>query len=96
MLSKPVLLWAALLALLLSPVLVCIVAWGLAAGPGAPRTVTTPLLPGRRLEVDVRPCEAVHPGRLAIWYIDSSSANRFIRERFVLLLRVAIAPPCPR
>ena len=94
--SKPALLSAALLALLLSPVLVCIVAWALATGPGAPRTVTTPLLPGRRLEVDVRPCEAIHPGRLAIWYIDSSGANRFIRERFVLLLRVAIAPPCPR
>jgi hypothetical protein len=93
--SKPALLWSTLLALLLSPVLVCIVAWGLAARPGAPRSVVTPLLPGRRLEVDVRPCEAVHPGRLAIWYIDSSSANRFIRERFVLLLRVVAAPPCP-
>ena len=52
-------------------------------------------LPGRTLEVDVQPCAEARPGRLMVWFVDTTRANRFIREHFVLLLHTAAAPPCP-
>jgi hypothetical protein len=47
------------------------------------------------LEVDIHPCVSAEPGRLLIWFVDTTNANRFVRERFVLLLRAAATPPCP-
>ena len=94
MTSKHTLLWASAL-VLLAPLLACILAWGFASRPGPARDITATLLPDLRLEVDLRPCDSDQPGRLAIWYVDSSRANRFVRERFALLLRTAVAPPCP-
>jgi hypothetical protein len=88
------LLWLALLALL-GPLLACSGLWVVAASPGPPHTMVMPLLPGRTLEVNIRPCDAVEPGRMMIWFIDSTRANRFIRERFILLMRTTLAPECP-
>jgi hypothetical protein len=91
--AKHVLLWAAVPALLL-PILACIVAWAVASGPGPVRSLGAPVLPNRRVEIDIHPCDALSPGRLVVWYVDASSANRFIRERARLLIRAPIAPPC--
>jgi hypothetical protein len=88
------LLWLALLALL-GPLLACSGLWVVAASPGPPHTMVLPLLPGRTLEVNFRPCDPTEPGRMMIWYIDSTRANRFIRERFILLMRTTLAPACP-
>jgi hypothetical protein len=92
--SKHALLWSSALALLLAPVLACILAWSMASRPGPARDVAAPLMPNYRLELDIRPCDTAHPGRVTIWYIDSSRANRFVRDRFALLLRTVVAPPC--
>ena len=88
-------LWASLVTLILLPGLACSVAWALAARPGPPRGLVLPLLPGRTLEVDIHPCVSAEPGRLLVWFVDTTSANRFVRERFTLLLRTAATPPCP-
>jgi hypothetical protein len=88
------LLWAALLVLLL-PLLACGSAWVTVAQPGPTRGLTVPLMPDRTIEIDVRPCGPVEPGRLTVWYIDATHANRFIRERFKLLVRTTLAPICP-
>jgi hypothetical protein len=93
--AKLALLWASLVALLLLPLLACGVTWALLARPGPPRHVALPVLPGRALEVDIQPCVSAAPGRLLVWFVDSTNANRFVRERFVLLLRSVVAPPCP-
>ena len=93
--AKQPLLWASLTSLLLLPGLACSLAWALAAQPGPPRGVVVPLLPGRTLEVDVQPCAEVRPGRLMVWFVDATHANRFVREHFILLLHTAAAPPCP-
>ena len=91
--AKYVLLWAALLTLVL-PMLACVLAWSLASRPGPSHSFAAPLTPNRRIELDLRSCDAANPGRLTIWYIDSSKANRFVRDRFALLLRTVVAPPC--
>jgi hypothetical protein len=93
--AKLALLWASLVALLLLPGLACGVTWALAAHPGPPRGLVLPLLPGRTLEVDIQPCVSVAPGRLLVWFVDTTDTNRFVRERFTLLLRAAATPPCP-
>ena len=92
--ARSPLLWVALLALLL-PLLACGGLWAITARPGPPRTMAVQLLPGRTVEVNVRPCGATEPGRMMVWYIDSTHANRFIRERFNLLMRTTLAPACP-
>jgi len=92
--AKQTLLWALILALVL-PMLACASTWALAAMPGNAHDITAPVLPGYTLELNIRPCDAINPGRMAVWYIDTNRANRFIRERFVLLLRTVVAPPCP-
>jgi len=92
--AKHTLLWSSALALLLAPLLACILACILASQPGPARSIAAPLLPNHRLEVDIRPCDAANPGRVTIWYVDSSRANRFVRDRFALLLRTVVAPPC--
>jgi hypothetical protein len=87
------LLWAALLLLLL-PLVACGGVWLMAAQPGLPHGLTVQLLPGHTLEIDVRPCNPAEPGRMMVWYIDATRANRFIREQFVLLMRTTLAPVC--
>ena len=93
--TKRTLMWATFMSLLLLPGLTCSLAWALAAQPGPPRGVVLPLLPGRTLEIDVQPCASTAPGRLMVWFVDTTRANRFIREHFVLLLHTTAAPPCP-
>jgi hypothetical protein len=93
--AKLTLLWTSLVAFVLLPGLACSLMWALAARPGPPRGLELPLLPGRRLEVDIQPCVSAAPSRLMIWFVDTTNANRFVRERFTLLLRMAAAPPCP-
>jgi len=88
------LLWAGLLVLLV-PLLACGGVWSVVAQPGPPRGVTVALMSGRTLELNLRPCGPAEPGRLTVWYIDATRANRFIRERFTLLVRSAAAPACP-
>jgi hypothetical protein len=88
------LLWAALLVLLV-PLLACGGVWSVVAQPGPPRGLTVALMPDRTLELNLRPCGPAEPGRLTVWYIDATHANRFIRERFTLLVRSAAAPTCP-
>src|SRR5262245_4294012 len=78
------LLWAALLVLLL-PLLACGGVWGVTTQPGPPRGLKVALMSDRTLEIDLRPCTPDEPGRMTIWYIDATRANRFLRERFVLL-----------
>jgi hypothetical protein len=84
-----------LLVALLVPLLACGGIWSVVAQPGPPRSLTVALMAGRTLEIDVRPCSPAEPGRLTVWYIDATHANRFIREQFTLLLRSAAAPACP-
>jgi hypothetical protein len=93
--AKLALLWASLLALILMPGVACSVLGARAASPGPPRGLALPLMPGRTLEIDLQPCVTAEPGRVTVWFADTTSANRFVRERFTLLLRTAAAPPCP-
>jgi hypothetical protein len=93
--AKLLLLWVPLVALLLLPGLACSITWALAAQPGPARGLALALLPSHSLEIDIRPCASSKPGRLTVWFVDTTSANRFVRKRFVLLLRTAAAPPCP-
>jgi hypothetical protein len=93
--AKLGLLWASLVILLLLPGLACSVTWALAAQPGPPHGLALPLTPGRTLEIELHSCVSAEPGRLLIWFVDTTSANRFVRERFTLLLRAAVASPCP-
>ena len=93
--AKLILMWASLVALVLLPGLACGVVWVLAARPGPPHGLALPLLPGRTLEVDIQPCVSTEPSRLMIWFVDTTNANRFVREHFTLLLRTAATPPCP-
>jgi hypothetical protein len=93
--AKLALLWTSLMALMVLPGLACSLAWALAAQPGPPRGLALPLMPGRTLEVDLQSCASVEPGRVTVWFVDTTNANRFVREHFVLLLRSVAAPPCP-
>ena len=93
--AKAILLWAWLVALLLLPGLVCSLTWALTAWPGPSQSLELLLMPGRTLEIDIRPCVSAEPGRLTIWFVGTTNANRFVREHFVLLLRTPAAPPCP-
>ena len=47
------------------------------------------------LELDIQPCLSAAPGRLLVWFVDTTTANRFVRERFTLLVHTATTPPCP-
>jgi hypothetical protein len=92
---KLALVWAVILALILLPVLACTVVWGLTARPAGSLMVVAPLSSGRKLDIDVLSCTGSDRGSVMVWYIDASNPNRFIDEKYTLLLRVATAPACP-